>query len=239
MKCSFRTATTLAAVAGLTLAASVPAWAHAFGRSSSPAPVMTHRGSPPSGTPAAHASSASTASGARPSVAVPSTPIPSSPSVAPTAASPNASPAASHAHRPPHRGPSHAVLAAVTKLHVLQHEVHQARLAYVSALKTYLQTLSRALSTPNATVAKTAVAQLAAINVTLAHAVQTEKSAQLASASTSLGSTGALSTVLARFQAELAALTDATHQVDEMTAKLVTVTSTSGSSSAPATTSPS
>jgi len=239
MTLSLRTLSTLSATALLVLAAGVPTWAQTLSHHPSPGLGTHNAGAPPSWTPTQHATQPPNTSSIRPPATVRSTPVltPSSFSAGHSPASfqtkPGSPPsqASKGLREASHHGASENVLHAVSQLHVLQHEVQQARLAYIDALKSYLQTLSHVLSTANPAAAETAVKQLAAINVTLAHAVQTEKAAHLATATSSSGATGALSTVLERFHAELAALTDATHQVDELTAKLASVVSTSGSPS--------
>lgn len=66
-----------------------------------------------------------------------------------------------------------------------------------------------------------ALTQLQTINTTLAHAVQTEMTAEKAHASTdSHSGPAALSNVIAKFQAELTAMEQATAQVQSLTAQL-------------------
>ncbi|MCY0865773.1 MAG: hypothetical protein OWQ57_12535 [Sulfobacillus sp.] len=119
-------------------------------------------------------------------------------------------PPVSHPHP---GGKSATVQSEVQQLHALQQKVQAARQAYVAAIRQYLKTLSSSLAGGQTGTLQTAVQQLKVINTTLAQAVKTEHAAQ-----SSPG--GGLTQVLAKFQAELTALTTATNQVEALTANL-------------------
>jgi hypothetical protein len=129
--------------------------------------------------------------------------------------------ASSHSH-----GASSQVLQDVQKLRTIQGQVQAARQQYVAAVKTYLHTLAQSLSKGSSSSMQQALSQLQTINTTLAHAVQTEMIAEKAHASTNSHSgPSALSNVIAKFQAELTALEQATTQVQSLTAQLSSNTS--------------
>lgn len=122
-----------------------------------------------------------------------------------------------------------SVKAAVTEMHTLQPEIKTARLQYVAAIKTYIQTLSASLAAGQTGSLQTALSQLKTINTTLAQTVKIEITAKTAS-STAKGSHG-LTAVVAKFKAELTALTAATKEVEALTSKLTVATSTTPSTS--------
>ncbi len=120
-----------------------------------------------------------------------------------------------------------SVKAAVTEMHALQSQIKAARLKYVAVIKVYIQTLSTSLATGQTGSLQTALAQLKTINLTLAQTVKTEMTAKKASASAK-GSHG-LAEVVDKFKAELAALTNATKEVQTLTSTLTVTTSTTPS----------
>lgn len=122
-----------------------------------------------------------------------------------------------------------SVKAAVTEMHTLRTEIKAARLKYVAAIRVYIQTLSTSLAAGQSGSLQTALSQLKTINITLAQEVKTEMTAKTASTS-SKGSQG-LTEVVAKFKAELAALTAATKEVNALTSTLTVTTSTSPSPS--------
>jgi hypothetical protein len=117
-------------------------------------------------------------------------------------------------------------------MQAMQGKVRAARQQYVEAMKTYLTGLTQALSTGSSGTMQQALTQLHIINTTLAHAVQTEMTAQKAQASSGPDSgASALSDVTAKFQAELTALQQATVQVQALTTNVQSTSSTSTSPS--------
>ncbi|PSR34578.1 MAG: hypothetical protein C7B44_13870 [Sulfobacillus thermosulfidooxidans] len=217
----WKTAPIVAAALAVTAAVPVMAAGHGHSPANLPSQAVAHAVSTTSNGVAARVSQASSVA-SKSSTAVPSHVV-SLPKQA-----------TSHAH-----GQSSQVLADVEKMHALIMQVKTARQQYVAAIRAYLQGLSQTVSTGSATGMQQALTQLQTIKTTLAQTVQTVMAAQHAQA-TMGGQSGptALSNVIAKFQAELAALVKATAQVKALTTTVSTSPSTApstGSSTSPST----
>lgn len=230
MKTHWKVLYPLAASAALAIAVTVPVMAAGHGPVHVPSQAASH-GSASSAKSGNHGGAS--ISPHRPTVpSQASSHSAGSASSLPNQANQHAS-AASHQH-----GQSASVLADVQKMRALKGKIQTARQQYVAAIRAYLQAVSHTLATGKTNTIQTALSQLKTINITLAHTVQTEKTAQRASASTgSQSGTSALNNVIATFQAELTALTKATTQVRTLDSSLSSSTSSNTSTSPSSTTS--
>ncbi|PSR23189.1 MAG: hypothetical protein C7B43_20295, partial [Sulfobacillus benefaciens] len=201
MKTHWKVLYPLAASAALAIAVTVPVMAAGHGPVHVPSQAASH-GSASSAKSGNHGG----ASISPHSPTVPSQASSHSPTVPSQASSHSAGSASSlpnqanqHASAASHQhGQSASVLADVQKMRALKGKIQTARQQYVAAIRAYLQAVSHTLATGKTNTIQTALSQLKTINITLAHTVQTEKTAQRASASTgSQSGTSALNNVIA------------------------------------------
>lgn len=127
---------------------------------------------------------------------------------------------------------SSAVLADVKRIKILRQQIAAARQKYVTAVQTYIRAVANIVAHGGSANVSLAINQLKTINTVLAHTVKNEMAAHHAQQTTGQNSgPQALSNVLAKFNAELKALTTDASQVHSLTVQIVSTSAAKSSAS--------